>query len=148
MTTSIRKLEPRSIWNHFSDLNAVPRPSKKEERVIQFMMNFGKKLHLKTIVDTVGNVIITKPATKGFENRKTIVMQSHLDMVHQKNSETVFDFETDGIRMHIDGDWVSADGTTLGADNGLGVATIMAILSSNEIPKHWCDTFFLLLHKL
>ena len=88
MTTSIRKLEPRSIWNHFSDLNAVPRPSKKEERVIQFMMNFGKKLHLKTIVDTVGNVIITKPATKGFENRKTIVMQSHLDMVHQKNSET------------------------------------------------------------
>ena len=142
MTTSIRKLEPRSIWNHFSDLNAVPRPSKKEERVIQFMMNFGKKLHLKTIVDTVGNVIITKPATKGFENRKTIVMQSHLDMVHQKNSETVFDFETDGIRMHIDGDWVSADGTTLGADNGLGVATIMAILSSNEIQHPPIEALF------
>ena len=118
MEAPIRKLQPVSIWNHFSDLNAVPRPSKKEERVIEFMVNFGKKLLLETLVDEVGNVIIKKPATKGFENKKTIVMQSHLDMVHQKNTETVFDFETQGITMFIDGDWVTADGTTLGADNG------------------------------
>ena len=97
MESPIRKLHPVSIWNHFSDLNSVPRPSKKEERIIDFMVNFGKKLMLETIVDEVGNVIIKKPATKGFENKKTVVMQSHLDMVHQKNSETVFDFETQGI---------------------------------------------------
>ena len=115
MTTSIRKLEPRSIWNHFSDLNAVPRPSKKEQRVIKFMKDFGASLGLQTIEDEVGNVIIKKPATPGMENRKAIVMQSHLDMVHQKNSETVFDFDTQGIQMYVDGDWVRANGTTLGA---------------------------------
>ena len=142
MISPIRKLEPVSLWNHFSDLNAVPRPSKKEERVIEFMVNFGEKLQLKTLVDGVGNVIITKPATKGFENKKTIVMQSHLDMVHQKNSETVFNFETEGIRMYIDGDWVTADGTTLGADNGLGVATIMAILSSDDIKHPAIEALF------
>ena len=109
MDSPIRKLQPVSIWNHFSDLNAVPRPSKKEERIIDFMVNFGKKLMLETIVDEVGNVIIKKPATKGFENKKTVVMQSHLDMVHQKNSETVFDFETQEINMFIDGDLVTAD---------------------------------------
>ena len=142
MEASIRKLQPVSIWNHFSDLNAVPRPSKKEERVIEFMVNFGKKLMLETLVDKVGNVIIKKPATKGFENKKTIVMQSHLDMVHQKNSETVFDFETQGITMYIDGDWVTADGTTLGADNGLGVAAIMAVLSSNTIEHPTIEALF------
>ena len=84
MSSSIRQLEPNALWNHFSDLNAVPRPSKKEERVIQFMVDFGQKLNLETKVDKVGNVIITKPATAGLENRKTIVMQSHLDMVHQE----------------------------------------------------------------
>ena len=142
MESPIRKLQPVSIWNHFSDLNAVPRPSKKEERIIEFMVNFGKKLMLETIVDEVGNVIIKKPATKGFENKKTIVMQSHLDMVHQKNSETVFDFETQGINMFIDGDWVTADGTTLGADNGLGVAAIMAVLSSNTIEHPTIEALF------
>jgi len=142
MESPIRKLQPVSIWNHFSDLNAVPRPSKKEERIIDFMVNFGKKLMLETIVDEVGNVIIKKPATKGFENKKTIVMQSHLDMVHQKNSETVFDFETQGINMFIDGDWVTADGTTLGADNGLGVAAIMAVLSSNTIEHPTIEALF------
>lgn len=142
MESPIRKLQPVSIWNHFSDLNAVPRPSKKEERIIEFMVNFGKKLMLETIVDEVGNVIIKKPATKGFENKKTIVMQSHLDMVHQKNSETVFDFETQGINMFIDGDWVTADGTTLGADNGLGVAAIMAVLSSKTIEHPNIEALF------
>ena len=142
MDSPIRKLQPVSIWNHFSDLNAVPRPSKKEKRIIDFMVNFGKKLMLETIVDEVGNVIIKKPATKGFENKKTVVMQSHLDMVHQKNSETVFDFETQGINMFIDGDWVTADGTTLGADNGLGVAAIMAVLSSNTIEHPTIEALF------
>jgi dipeptidase D len=142
MESLIRKLQPISIWNHFSDLNAVPRPSKKEERIIEFMVNFGKKLMLETIVDGVGNVIIKKPATKGFENKKTVVMQSHLDMVHQKNSEIVFNFETQGINMFIDGDWVTADGTTLGADNGLGVAAIMAVLSSVTIEHPTIEALF------
>ena len=142
MKSSIRTLHPLSLWNHFSDLNAVPRPSKKEERIIGFMVDFAKHLNLETIVDEVGNVIIKKPATKGFENKKTIVMQSHLDMVHQKNSETVFDFETQGINMFIDGDWVTADGTTLGADNGLGVAAIMAVLSSNTIEHPSIEALF------
>jgi len=139
---NIRNLEPKIVWNHFSDLNAVPRPSKKEERVIAFIVDFGKKLQLETFVDSVGNVIIKKPATKGFENRKTVVLQSHLDMVHQKNNETVFDFDTQGIKMLIEGDWVTADGTTLGADNGLGVAAIMAVLSSEELQHPKIEALF------
>lgn len=135
MNLEIRHLEPKPVWNKFADLNAVPRPSKKEEKVIAFMMDFGKKLGLETFKDEVGNVIIRKPATPGMENRKAIVMQSHLDMVHQKNSDTKFDFNTQGIEMHVQDDWVKAKGTTLGADNGLGVATIMAVLESKDI-KH------------
>jgi dipeptidase D len=142
MSQEIRNLEPKALWNKFADLNAVPRPSKKEERVIAFMKDFGKKLNLETIEDEVGNVIIKKPATKGMENRKTIVMQSHLDMVHQKNSGTDFDFDTQGIEMYVDGDWVRAKGTTLGADNGLGVATIMAILESTDIPHPAIEALF------
>lgn len=142
MSHEIRNLEPKALWNKFADLNAVPRPSKKEERVIAFMMDFGKRLGLETIKDEVGNVIIKKPATKGMEDRKTIVMQSHLDMVHQKNAGTNFDFDTQGIEMYVDGDWVRAKGTTLGADNGLGVATIMAILESNDIPHPAIEALF------
>jgi dipeptidase D len=142
MSQEIRNLEPNALWNKFADLNAVPRPSKKEERVIAFMKDFGAKLGLETIEDEVGNVIIRKPATAGYENRKTIVMQSHLDMVHQKNSDTVFDFDTQGIDMYVDGDWVRAKGTTLGADNGLGVATIMAVLESNDIPHPAIEALF------
>lgn len=142
MNLEIRKLSPTSLWNHFSDLNAVPRPSKKEERVIQFMVDFGKSLHLETFVDSVGNVIIKKPATQGLENRKTVVMQSHLDMVHQKNSDTQFDFDSEGIKMVIENDWVTASGTTLGADNGLGVAAIMAVLSSTDIPHPSIEALF------
>lgn len=142
MSNEIRNLEPKIIWNHFADLNAIPRPSKKEEQVIEFMMNFGKNLHLETFTDSVGNVIIKKPATKNFEDRKTIVLQSHLDMVHQKNSSTIFDFENEGINMFIEGDWVTADGTTLGADNGMGVAAIMAVLSSKEIQHPTIEALF------
>jgi len=142
MNSEIRQLKPKALWNKFADLNAVPRPSKKEERVIAFMKDFGKNLGLDTIEDEVGNVIIKKPATLGMENRTTIVMQSHLDMVHQKNNDTVFDFDTQGIEMVIDGDWVKAKGTTLGADNGLGVATIMAILESTDIAHPTIEALF------
>lgn len=106
----IRNLDPQAIWNNFTDLNAVPRASKKEEQVIDFMVQFGKKLHLPTTVDKVGNVIIKKPASQGMENRKTVILQAHLDMVHQKNSDTDFDFAAQGIEMYVDGDWVRARG--------------------------------------
>ena len=142
MSQDIRQLEPKAVWNKFADLNAVPRPSKKEARVIAFMKNFGQKLNLEIIEDAVGNVIIKKPATAGMEDRKAIVMQSHLDMVHQKNSDTNFDFLTQGIEMFVEGDWVKAKGTTLGADNGLGVATIMAVLESTDIPHPAIEALF------
>ncbi|WP_452222418.1 aminoacyl-histidine dipeptidase [Lacinutrix salivirga] len=142
MSSEIRELQPKALWNKFADLNAVPRPSKKEERVIKFMKDFGASLGLETIEDEVGNVIIKKPATAGMEDRKAIVMQSHLDMVHQKNNDTVFDFDTQGIDMFVEGDWVKAKGTTLGADNGLGVATIMAILESTDIAHPAIEALF------
>lgn len=142
MNESIRNLEPIRLWNNFADLNAVPRASKKEEQVIEFIKNFGNHLGLETFEDDVRNVIIRKPATPGMENRKGIVLQSHLDMVHQKNNDTLFDFATQGIEMFVDGDWVKAKGTTLGADNGLGVATIMAILESKEIAHPAIDALF------
>lgn len=142
MKIDIRNQEPKTVWNNFANLNAVPRPSKKEERVIEFMVNFGKKLQLETIVDPVGNVIIKKPATAGMEDRKTVVMQSHLDMVHQKNADTNFDFDTQGIEMYVDGDWITAKGTTLGADNGLGVAAIMSVLESNTIAHPTLEALF------
>jgi dipeptidase D len=133
MNQDILKLEPQGIWKNFSNLNAIPRASKKEAQVIAFIKAFGAKLNLPTYEDEVGNVIIKKPASVGMEKKQTIVLQSHLDMVHQKNNDTQFDFATEGIKMYIDGDWVKANGTTLGADNGLGVATIMHILESNEV---------------
>lgn len=142
MNEAIRKLEPTAMWNNFADLNAVPRPSKKEEKVIQFIKAFGEKLNLPTTVDQAGNVIIKKPATKGMESRVTVVLQSHLDMVHQKNAATTFDFNTQGIEMLIDGDWVKANGTTLGADNGIGVASIMALLQSTDIPHPALEALF------
>ena len=138
----LSQLEPQIIWKNFSALNSVPRPSKKEEKVIAFIKNFGENLNLETIVDEVGNVIIKKAATAGMEDRKAIVLQSHLDMVCQKNNDIEFDFETQGIQMEIDGDWVKAKGTTLGADNGLGVASIMSILESNDIAHPALEALF------
>jgi len=136
------QLEPKVIWKNFAALNSVPRPSKKEEKVIRFIKEFGEQLGLPTTVDEAGNVIITKPATPGMENRQPIVMQSHLDMVCQKNNDVEFDFETQGIQMFVDGDWVKAKGTTLGADNGLGVATIMSILESQDISHPDLEALF------
>jgi len=129
----LSQLKPSNVWENFEELCNIPRPSKKEEKIIKYLKNFGEKLGLKTIVDEVGNVIIKKPATKGMENRKGIILQCHLDMVPQKNSDKVHDFEKDPIVPRVDGEWIKATGTTLGADNGLGVAATMAILQSKDI---------------
>lgn len=142
--SAIRTLSPSAPWNHFADLNAVPRPSKKEERVAKFIQDFGKSLGLEVLTDAIGNVIIKKPASKGREKSKTVIMQAHLDMVHQKNEGTVFDFDKQGIDMYVDGDWVRAKGTTLGADNGLGVAAIMAVLSSTDLSHPPIEALFTL----
>lgn len=131
--SEIRNLEPKAVWNIFQDLCEIPRPSKKEQKAVEFAKNFGEKLGLETIVDEVGNVIIKKPATKGMEDRKTVVLQGHLDMVPQKNSDINHNFETDPIQAYVDGEWVTAKDTTLGADNGIGVAAALAVLQSNEI---------------
>jgi len=142
MSTEVRQLEPKSVWNHFEDLNAVPRASKKEEQVIAFMESFARSLNLEYEKDDISNLVIKKPATEGMENRRPIIMQAHVDMVHQKNADTDFDFDTQGIQSYIDGDWVKAKGTTLGADNGMGVAAIMAVLSSNDIAHPAIEALF------
>ena len=142
MSESVRDLKPQALWNHFADLNAVPRASKQEGRVIEFVKVFGESLGLPTVVDEVGNVIIRKPATAGREDRLPVVLQSHLDMVHQKNAETEFDFDTQGIKMTVQDDWVRAVGTTLGADNGIGVASIMSLLASRDTPHPPLEALF------
>lgn len=142
MSNAISQLKPQVLWSHFSQLNSIPRPSKKEDRVKAWIIGLGEALGLETNQDEVGNVLIRKPATLGMENRVGVVLQSHLDMVCQKNNETVFDFENEGIRMHIDGDWVRADGTTLGADNGIGVAAILGVLASKDIPHPSLEALF------
>ncbi len=131
--SEIRNLEPKAVWSIFQQLCDIPRPSKKERKAVDFAEKFGKDLGLETIVDEVGNVIIKKPATKGMEDRKTVVLQGHLDMVPQANSNINHNFETDPIKPYIDGEWVTAKDTTLGADNGMGVAAALAVLQSNEI---------------
>jgi dipeptidase D len=142
MSKEILNLEPLRLWHHFYSLTQIPRPSKKEERIRDFMVNFGKGLGLETFVDEVGNVIIRKPATPGMENRKGVILQGHLDMVPQKNSDKAHDFEKDPIEPVIDGEWVKANGTTLGADNGMGVAAAMAILETNEHPHGPIEALF------
>ena len=143
MSEAIRNLSPQPLWNKFADLNAVPRPSKKEQQVIKFIKDFGASLQLQTFEDEVGNVIIKKPATPGMENRK-----SYCDAVSfrygtsKKMRIPFFDFESQGIQMYVDGDWVRAKGTTLGADNGLGVATIMAVLESDTIAHPAIEALF------
>ncbi|TWV12486.1 aminoacyl-histidine dipeptidase [Bacteroidaceae bacterium HV4-6-C5C] len=129
------ELKPASVFHYFEEICKVPRPSKKEEKIIAFLKAFGEEHHLETLTDKVGNILIKKPATPGFENRKTVVLQSHIDMVCEKNSDVKHDFLTDPIETYIDGEWLKARGTTLGADNGIGVATELAILADNNI-KH------------
>lgn len=142
MSQEILKLEPKNLWKHFYSLTQIPRPSKKEEKIIAFMKNFGERLGLETIVDEVGNVIIKKPATPGMENRKGIILQGHLDMVPQKNSDKIHDFEKDPIEAYIDGEWVKANGTTLGSDNGMGVAAAMAVLEAKDLVHGPVEALF------
>ncbi|HMK04902.1 MAG TPA: aminoacyl-histidine dipeptidase [Ferruginibacter sp.] len=142
MSKTVDQLAPNELWKNFAALNAIPRASKKEEQVIAFIMDFGKKLKLETTKDEIGNVIIKKPASKGMENKVTVCLQSHLDMVHQKNGDTSFDFATQGINMLVEDDWVKAKGTTLGADNGIGVASIMTILAADSIPHPALEALF------
>ena len=131
--STILSLAPQNVWKHFYSLTQIPRPSGHMEKVTEFLINFGKGLGLESFVDEAGNVIIRKPATPGMENRKGVILQAHMDMVPQKNNDTVHDFEKDPIETYIDGDWVKAKGTTLGADNGLGVAAIMAVLKPGTV---------------
>ena len=131
----ITELHPSNVWKSFYDLTQIPRPSKKETKVIDFIKDFGEKLKLETIVDHAGNIIIRKPASAEMKNKAGVILQAHLDMVPQKNSDKVHDFERDPIETIVDGEWVKANKTTLGADNGIGVAAIMSVLESNDI-KH------------
>ena len=133
--STILSLAPQNVWKHFYSLTQIPRPSGHMERITEFLLNFGNSLGLESFVDEVGIVIIRNPATPGMENRKGVILQAHMDMVPQKNNDTIHDFEKDPIETYIDGDWVKAKGTTLGADNGLGVAAIMAVLEAKDL-KH------------
>jgi len=142
MSKEITNLDPKKLWENFYKLTQIPRPSKKEGKIIQFMREFGENLGLETIVDEVGNVIIMKPATSGMEDRKTVVLQGHLDMVPQKNSDKTFDFEIDPIEPFVEDGWVTADGTTLGADNGIGVAAAMSILESDDLQHGPIEALF------
>ena len=142
MSEEIKNLEPKLLWEHFYSLTQIPRPSKKEEKVRAFMKKFGEDLGLETIEDEVGNIIIRKPATPGMEDRNGVVLQGHLDMVPQANSDSNHNFETDPIEAYIDGDWVTAKGTTLGADNGMGVAAAMAVLSSSNLEHPMVEGLF------
>ena len=126
-------LNPASVFKCFAQVNQIPRPSKHEEKMIDFLLDFGRKLNLETKRDEAGNVSIRKPATPGMENRQTIVLQSHMDMVCEKNRDVDFDFSKDAIQTYVDGEWVKAKGTTLGADDGIGVAMEMALLESTDI---------------
>ncbi len=142
MTEELLKLEPRQVWKFFADLTQIPRPSKKERGAVEYVIQFAKDRGLEYIVDEVGNVIIRKPATPGMENKKGVILQGHLDMVPQKNSDKEFDFEKDPIQAYVDGEWVTADGTTLGADNGIGVALALALLDSKDIPHPPLEALF------
>ena len=129
------QLKPAHVFEMFARINAIPRPSKREEKMISFLKDFGESLGLETKVDETGNVLIRKPATPGMEQKPTVILQSHMDMVCEKNNDVDFDFDTDAIQTYVDGEWMKAKGTTLGADDGIGCAMEMAILADNTI-KH------------
>ena len=133
--STILSLAPQNVWKHFYSLTQVPRPSGYLKKVQEFLLNFGKSVGVESFQDEAGNIIYRKPATPGMENRKKVILQAHMDMVPQKNNDTVHDFENDPIETYIDGDWVKAKGTTLGADDGMGVAAIMAIMEDKTL-KH------------
>lgn len=138
---TIQQLAPQLLWKHFYSLTQIPRPSGKIEPIATFLADFGKSLGLETLRDEAGNVLVRKPATPGMENRKPVVLQAHMDMVPQKNSGIAHDFENDPIDAYIDGEWVTARDTTLGADNGIGVAAAMAVLESTDIAHPAIEMF-------
>lgn len=138
----VSDLQPKVLWKHFVQICQIPHPSKKEEKIVKFIQQFGQNLNLETIVDKVGNILIRKPATPGMENHKGVILQGHLDMVPQKANHSKHDFEKDPIQAYIDGEWVKAKETTLGADNGIGIAAIMAILESKDINHGPIEALF------
>ena len=142
MSIEIQSLKPGRLWYYFSEILKIPRPSKKEEKIAEYILNFGKQLGLETLKDEVGNVLIRKLAKKGKEKVKSVTLQSHLDMVGEKNAEIIFDFEKDPIETYIDKGWIKAKSTTLGADDGIGVATQLAILEANDIPHGPIECLF------
>lgn len=131
----ILSLAPQNVWKHFYALTQIPRPSGHLEKIQAFLLEFGKNVGIETSQDEAGNIIYRKPATPGMENRKTVILQAHMDMVPQKNKDTEHDFENDPLKVYIDDEWVKAKGTTLGSDNGMGVASIMAVMENNTL-KH------------
>ena len=140
--TDLSKLEPSEVWQEFAEICKIPRPSKKEGKMVEYLLRFGQQHNLATSSDSAGNVVIKKPATKGFENRPTIVLQSHIDMVCEKTADSSHNFESDAIEPIIDGDWVHANNTTLGADDGIGVATQLAILASETVAHPAIECLF------
>ena len=142
MTKTMIDLQPQLLWKHFSALCAIPRPSKKEGKAVEFLKEFAIAQGLDYTVDAVGNVIIRKPATPGMEDRPGVVLQAHIDMVPQKNSDVQHDFENDPIKTYIDGDWVLAKGTTLGADNGIGIAAALAAFESKDLQHSPLEALF------
>ncbi|TRX70747.1 aminoacyl-histidine dipeptidase [Carboxylicivirga sp. M1479] len=140
--SKLSELQPQEVWEHFDAICQVPRPSKKEEKIIDFLLKFAEDNNLDASKDHIGNVLIKKPATAGRENVKSVVLQSHIDMVCEKNSDKKFDFDNDPIVPVIDGDWVKADGTTLGADDGIGMAAQMALLVSKDIEHGPIECLF------
>lgn len=140
--SKVKDLKPESVFHYFEEICNVPRPSKKEEKIIAYLIEFGKKHNLETKVDETGNVLIKKPATPGKEKLKTVILQSHVDMVCEKNSDVQHNFLADPIEIVIEGDWMKANGTTLGADNGIGMATQLALLAANDIEHGAIECLF------
>ncbi len=144
MGSVLGHLKPELVWKHFEEICKHPRPSKKEEKIAQYIVSVGKRLGLQTERDEFGNVLVRKPATKGKENLKTVVLQTHIDMVAEKNRDVEHDFDNDPIQPYIDGEWVKAKGTTLGADNGIGVAASLAVMESKDIEHGPLEFLFTL----
>ena len=142
MNYNLEQLKPELVWKHFKAICQIPRPSHHEEKIREYVVEFAKAHNLEYSVDEACNIYIAKPATPGFENRKGIVLQAHVDMVAQKNNDKVFDFKTDPIEAYIDGEWVTANGTTLGADNGIGVAAILAVLEDDTLEHGAIEGLF------
>ena len=139
---TISDLKPSEIWKYFDEITKIPRPSKKEEKIIQYLLNFAKENNLEAEKDEIGNVVIRKTGTTGKENNKTVILQSHSDMVCEKNSDIDHNFDTDPIQTYIDGEWVKAKGTTLGGDDGIGIASALAVLASDSISHPPLEALF------